>query len=117
MPSFDWNVLILAMNKDRHKISNKLILVRMETETYNGEKVLTSLGPSFFKWIFFILAGNKDNHKSLDEFKFCSDPTTYYRVSCPECLKIDENVVTTLVPSFLNGSSSFLQVTTTTTKT
>ena len=41
--------------------------------------------------IFFILAGNKDNHKSLDDN--------------------GRNIVTTLVQSFLDGSSSFLQVT------
>ena len=39
-------------------------------------------------WVFFILAGNKDNHKSLGVFKFLSDSTTDYRVSCLECIKM-----------------------------
>ena len=56
---------------------------------------------------FLILAGNQDNHKSLDGIRisagfhhcsWASEKSTYklYRI---------------LVPSFLNGSSSFVQVT------
>ena len=51
-------------------------------------------------------------HESLDEFKFWPDTDTNTRVICP-CAseKLPYNVVTTLAPSFLIGSSSYLQVT------
>ena len=51
-------------------------------------------------------------HESLDEFKFRPDTDTNTRVICP-CAseKLLYNVVTTLAPSFLIGSSSYLQVT------
>ena len=51
-------------------------------------------------------------HESLDEFKFQPDTDTNTRVICP-CASENllYNVVTTLAPSFLIGSSSFLQVT------
>ena len=50
-------------------------------------------------------------HESLDEFEFRPDTDTNTRVICP-CTseKLLYNVVTTLAPSFLNGSSSYLQV-------
>ena len=53
--------------------------------------------------------------QSLDEFKFQPDTTTDSRVICP-CAsgKLMYNVVNTLAPLFLIGSSSFLQVTRTT---
>ena len=56
-------------------------------------------------------------HESLDEFKFRRDTTTNSRVICP-CApeKLMYNVVNTLAPSVLIGSSSFLQVTRTTIK-
>ena len=56
-------------------------------------------------------------HESLDEFKFWPDTPTNSRVICP-CAseKLMYNVVNTLAPLFLNGSSSFLQVRTTTIK-
>ena len=46
-------------------------------------------------------------HESLDEFKFRPDTDTNTRVICP-CAseKLLYNVVTTLAPSFLNGSSN-----------
>ena len=49
-------------------------------------------------------------HESLDEFEFRPDTNT--RVICP-CAseKLLYNVVSTLAPSFLIGSSSYLQVT------
>ena len=61
--------------------------------------------------IILILAGNEDMHESLDEFKFWPDTTTNYRVICP-CAseKLTYNVVNTLAPLFLIGSSSYLQV-------
>ena len=51
-------------------------------------------------------------HESLDEFKFQPDTTTNSRVICP-CAseKFMYNVVNTLVPQFLIGSSSYWQVT------
>ena len=64
-----------------------------------------------FDWIFIILTGNENNYKSLDEFEFLPDPISKYRVSCPWAPeKSMYNVVSTLEPSFLIGSSSFLQV-------
>ena len=71
----------------------------------------------FFFSIILILAGNEDMHESLDEFKFRPETTTDSRVICP-CAsdKFIYNVVNTLAPSFLIGSSSFLQVTRTTIK-
>ena len=63
-------------------------------------------------WIFFILADNKTNHKSLDGFEFQQDSITVFGVSCPWASeKLMNIVVTTLAPSFLIGSSSFLQAT------
>ena len=52
-------------------------------------------------------------HESLDEVKFRPDTDTNTRVICP-CAseKLLYNVVTTLAPSFLIESSSYLQVTT-----
>ena len=56
-------------------------------------------------------------HESLDEFKFRPDTTTNSSVICPCASEILlYNVVKTLAPSFLIGSSSFLQVTMTTIK-
>ena len=50
-------------------------------------------------------------HESLDEFKFRPDTATNSRVIYP-CAseKLMFNVVNTLAPLFLIGSSSFLQV-------
>ena len=64
-----------------------------------------------FESIILILAGNEDMHESLDEFKFQPDTTTNSRVICP-CAseKLMYIVVSTLGPSFLIRSSSFLQV-------
>ena len=56
-------------------------------------------------------------HKSLDEFKFRPDTATNSRVICPYASeKLMYNVVNTLAPLFLIGSSSFLQVRKTTIK-
>ena len=47
----------------------------------------------------------------MAEFEFWPDPITDYGVSCPlTSEKSMYNVVTTLMPSVLTGSSSFLQV-------
>ena len=51
-------------------------------------------------------------HESLDEFKFGPDTDTNTRVICLYASeKFLYNVVTTLAPSFLIGSSLYLQVT------
>ena len=51
-------------------------------------------------------------HESLDEFKFRPDTDTITRVICPcASKKLLYNVVSTLAPSYLIGSSSYLQVT------
>ena len=51
-------------------------------------------------------------HECFEEFKFRPDTTTNFRVICPcAAAKLLYNVVKTLVPSFLIGSSSYLQVT------
>ena len=49
-------------------------------------------------------------HESLDEFQFRLDTTTDSRVICPWSEKSMYNVVNTLAPLFLIGSSLFLQV-------
>ena len=50
-------------------------------------------------------------HESLDEFKFRPDTTTDSGVICPFASeKLRYNVVNTLGPLFLIGSSSYLQV-------
>ena len=56
-------------------------------------------------------------HESLDELKFRPYTATNYRVICPCAYKkLMYYVVNTLVPLFLIGSSSFLQVKRTTIK-
>ena len=68
-----------------------------------------------FYGIFIILAGNKDSHKGLDEFEFQLESTKDCGVTCPWASeKYMYNLVSTLVPSFLIGSSSYWQVTRTT---
>ena len=53
----------------------------------------------------------EDNYKSLDEFEFWLDSSMNWGVSCPRvCEKSMYNLVSTLAPSFLIGSSSFLQI-------
>ena len=50
-------------------------------------------------------------HESLDEFQFQPDTTTDSRVICPWASEnLMYNVVNTLAPSFMIGSSLFLQV-------
>ena len=78
---------------------------------------MNTLAPSLFDLIILILGGNEDMHESLNEFKFRPDTTPNSRVICP-CAseKLLYNVVNTLAPSFLIGSSSFFQVTRTSIK-
>ena len=50
-------------------------------------------------------------HESLDEFQFRLDTTTDSRVICPRASeKLMYSFVNTLAPSFLIGSSLFLQI-------
>ena len=73
---------------------------------------MTTLVLSISEWIFFIFAYNKDNYWSLDKFEFQQDSITDFAVSCPWASEnLMNNDVTTLAPSFLIGSSSFLQAT------
>ena len=76
---------------------------------------MNTIAPSFL--INLIPAGKEDMHESLDEFKFRPDTTTNTRVICP-CTSENflYNVVNTLAPLFLTGSSLFLQVRRTTIK-
>ena len=65
-----------------------------------------------FDWILFILAGKKGNYKSLDEFEFRQNFAADFGVSFPLASdKTTYNLVSTLAPSFLIGSTSYLQVT------
>ena len=74
---------------------------------------MNTLAPSFLNQSSSLLQvtrtcmkGNEDMHESLDEFKFLPDTDTNTRVICP-CAseKLLYNVVSTLAPSFLIGSS------------
>ena len=68
--------------------------------------VYRTIGP-----LVLFLACNEDMDESLDEFKFRPDTTTISRVICP-CAseKLMYNIVNTLAPLFLIGSSSYWQV-------
>ena len=78
---------------------------------------MSTVAPSFFYWIFFILAGNKDMHISLDITNFDQIRPLTTELPALERLKNQcIHTVNTLAPSFLIGSSSFLQVTRTTIK-
>ena len=54
-----------------------------------------------------MLAGNEDSYNSLHEFEFGQNSAADFGVSCP-LKKTSYNLVSTLAPSFLFGSSSFL---------
>ena len=89
---------------------------------------VTSLSPSFligllvFYWIFFILAGNKYSTtiKSLTGSKFSKIQPERSKLAALEHLEKSpqtyngRNVVSTILPSFWDGSSPFFQVTRTT---
>ena len=72
---------------------------------------MNTLPPSFFNQSSSFLQVTR-MHESLDEFKFRPDTETNTTVICP-CAseRLLYNVVTTLAPSFLIGSSSYMQVT------
>ena len=70
---------------------------------------MNTLVPLFLTGSFLSL---QETRTSMDEIEFQADPTTDYRVTCPLASeKSIYNAVNTLAPSFLIGSSSFLQVT------
>ena len=74
---------------------------------------MNTLAPSFLNQSSsFLQVTRTDMHESLEEFKFRPDTDTNTRVICP-CAseKLLYNVVSSLAPSFLIGSSSYLQVT------
>ena len=98
----------------RQKTYELAALERLEKKTidFKWEKRCDHSSTFIFQWIFIILAGNKVSHKSLDGFEFRQVSITDFGVSCPcACEKSMNSVVTTLAPSFLIGSSSFLQAT------
>ena len=64
--------------------------------------VMSTLVPSFLIGLLFF-AGSMDNRKILDLFEIRPNPTLWTYNG--------RNVLTTLVPSFLNESSSFSQLT------
>ena len=75
---------------------------------------MTSLAPSFLICSSLFLQVNRTTIKSRMGSKFGRIRPGTYELAALERLKKTyngENVVTTLVPSFLDGSSSFLQIT------
>ena len=68
-----------------------------------------------FDWTIFILAGNEDSYKILDGFKFGKiEPGSTVLAALEGLEKFPyiyncRKVVTTLTPSFLNGSSRRFQ--------
>ena len=79
--------------------------------------VVTTLAPSFLIRSSSFLQATRTPIKSLMGLKLGSIPRRTYELAAIERLEKSpytyngRNVVTTLVPSFSNGSSSFLQVT------
>ena len=73
---------------------------------------MNTLAPSFLNQSSSFLQVTRTCMKAWIEFKFRPDTDTNTRVICP-CAseKLLYNVVSTLAPSFLIGSSSYLQVT------
>ena len=73
--------------------------------------VYRTIGPTLVDWIFFILAGNENIYNISDKFEIWLDRTKDCGVICPCALeKLMYNVVNTLAPLFLIGSSSYWQV-------
>ena len=78
---------------------------------------MTTLAPSFLIGSSLFLQVTRTTVKSRMESKFGKIGPGTYELAALECLEKNpktyngRNVVTTLVPSFLDGSSSFLQIT------
>ena len=90
-----------------------------------GENLVSTLAPSFYLQVtsfFFILAGNQDIYNISDNSNFIQiQPRTAELAALERLKKFPytynwENLVSTLAPSFLIRSSSFLQVMRTTIK-
>ena len=83
---------------------------------------MTTLAPSFLICSSLFLQVTRTIIKSRMGSKFGRIRPGTYELAALECLEKSpltyngKNVVTTLVPSFLDGSSSFLQITITTIK-
>ena len=83
---------------------------------------MTTLTPSFLIGSFLFLQVTRTTIKSWNGSKLGSIPRRTYELAALEGLEKSpktyngRKVVTTLVPSFSNGSSSFLQVTKSTIK-
>ena len=83
----------------------------------NGENLVTTLAPSFLICSSLFLQVTKTTIKSRVGSKFGRIRSGTYELAALERLEKSpytyngRNVVTTLVPSFFNGSSSFLQIT------
>ena len=98
----------------RHKLAFKQVVRFLKSFSILWEKCCYHSSAFIFGWIFFILAGNMPIHKSLDELEFREDFFSNFGVSCPWASeKSMNNIVTTLVASFLIGSPFSLQIRTT----
>ena len=84
-------------------------------------KLVSTLAPSFY-WFFFILAGTRTTIKARMSLNFSQIRLLTAKLTALERLEKSlqtyngRNVVTTVVPLFLNVSSLFLQGTRTTKK-
>ena len=73
---------------------------------------MTTLVPSFLDGSFSFLQITRPPIKARMSLNFGKIPSLDFGVSCPGASEnVMNNVVTTLAPSFLIGSSSFLQAT------
>ena len=87
-------------------------------KTYNGRNIATTLVLSILNGSSSFLHTIRTTIKAWMSLNFIKIPSHIYILELAplEHLKLMNNVVTTLAPSFLIGSSSFLQVTRTTIK-
>ena len=107
-------------NQDSHKISEEFYFQPHQTIHVRGTCPWVLKKPIFdlvidsafnFDRLFIKLAGNQDSHKFLDEFELRPDQTFHLGVTCPrEPKKPIFDLVRSIVPSILTGSSSNLQV-------
>ena len=82
------------------------------TKTYNGENPVSTLAPSFLIGSSSFLQVTRTTIKAWMSSNFGRIPPLTSELAALERLKkITYNLVSTLAPSFLIGSSSYLQVT------